>query len=175
MSQPDAEGAKNLTRESVARGISSDRVIFAERVATREEHLARLSLAGLALDPFPYNAHSSGIDALWSGVPMVALLGDTFPGRVGASLLHAVNLPECVASNVEDYENLCVDLATNPQRLERMRLALEGGRADLPLFDMKRFVEGLESSYIKMTESLHQGVDELSLIHILCAGEPESL
>lgn len=160
LSRPEGEGASNLEKEAVLRGISSDRILFAERVATREAHLARLCLASLFLDPFPYNSHSSGIDALWAGIPMVALLGDTFPGRVGASLLHAVNLRECIASNMEDYENRCVNLATNPERLARMRATLASGRDDLPLFDMNRFVKGLEISYIKMIERVLPGGDE---------------
>jgi protein O-GlcNAc transferase len=76
-------------RNSSVRGVDPARLIFAPRVEARADHLSRLQLADLALDPFPYNSHSTGLDVLWAGVPMVALLGDTFPGRVGASLLRA--------------------------------------------------------------------------------------
>lgn len=147
LSQPAGVAATNLREEASARGVAPERIIFADRVATRAEHLARLQLADLALDPWPYNSHSSGIDVLWAGVPMVTLLGDSFAGRVGASLLNAVELPECIAESSAEYRNLCVALSCQPERLGQLRRRLAAGRATAPLFDMGKFVRSLEEVY----------------------------
>lgn len=147
LSQPTEIAAANLREEAFARGVAPGRIVFAGRVAARQEHLARLQLADLALDPWPYNSHSSGIDVLWAGVPMVTLLGDSFAGRVGASLLHAVDLRECIAASPAEYLSLCIDLGCQPERLGQLRQRLIEGRASAPLFDMRRFVRSLEDIY----------------------------
>jgi predicted O-linked N-acetylglucosamine transferase (SPINDLY family) len=92
---PPAATIANLQREATARGIEPARLIFAERRAPTE-HLARLQLADLALDTAPYGSHTTGSDALWAGVPLLTMLGETFASRVAASLLHAVGLPELI-------------------------------------------------------------------------------
>jgi predicted O-linked N-acetylglucosamine transferase (SPINDLY family) len=114
----------------------------------------------VALDPSPYNSHSSGIDTLWAGVPMVTLLGETFAGRVGASLVTAAGLPECVTHSWDEYLGLCVDLYNNPQRLQELRARLVAGRRTAPLFDMNLFVRSLEDLYFSMWEEKQTaGVD----------------
>ena len=129
-----------------------DRIIFASRVERRSEYLARLQLADLALDPFPYNSHSSGMDVLWAGVPMVTLLGDAFASRVGASLLAAAGLPECIARSAAEYLRLCVDLCCQPGRLQELRHRLAANRSTSPLFDIKQFTRDLENLYFRMHE-----------------------
>ena len=150
LTRPSGRGDENLLREAAARGIASERIIFAPFVQSRAEHLARLQLADLALDPSPYNSHSTGIDLLWAGVPMITLLGDTFSGRVGASLLLAAGLPECIANTWDDYERLCIDLFRNPVRFQDLRRRLLESHSHAPLFDMKRFVAGLDQLYLDM-------------------------
>src|SRR5579864_7574625 len=93
LSQASPAARRNLQREAEARGVASDRLVFAPYVKDNAEHLARLRLAGLFLDTIPYNAHATASDALWVGVPVVTLAGTTFPGRVAASLLYAAGLP----------------------------------------------------------------------------------
>src|SRR5262249_11728671 len=83
----------NLRREAERRGAGPDRLVFAPR-AKPSEHLARQALADLFLDTLPYGAHTTASDALWMGVPVVTRIGSTFAGRVAASLLRAVGLPE---------------------------------------------------------------------------------
>ena len=160
LTRPSGQAAEQLVREAVARGVAAERIVFAPHVASRADHLARLQLANLALDPFPYNSHSSGIDTLWAGVPMVALLGETFAGRVGASLVTAAGLPECVTHSWDEYLDLCVDLHNNPQRLQELRARLVAGRRTAPLFDMNLFVRSLEDLYFAMWEEKQSaGVD----------------
>src|SRR4030095_16647824 len=102
---------RNLIREAEARGVAGGRLIFAPYVASGAEHVARLGLADLFLDTRPYNAHSSASDALWACVPVLTLRGDTFAGRVGASLLEACGLPELIADSEPSYEAMALHLA----------------------------------------------------------------
>lgn len=150
LSQPSESAPDRLRKEAEARGVDPARIIFAPRVDSRADHLSRLQLADLALDPFPYNSHSSGIDVLWAGVPMVALLGDTFPGRVGASLLRATGLDELIAESTDAYYRIALNLTSNPQGLREIRTRLAENSRDCQLFDIPRFVRSLEDLYFRM-------------------------
>ena len=99
----NAAATNNLRKEAVARGINSERLIFANRIPLAE-HLARHRLANLFLDTLPCNAHTTASDALWAGLPVLTCLGETFAGRVAASLLHAIHLPELITTTLEEYE-----------------------------------------------------------------------
>lgn len=158
LAQPGDSAPERLREEACARGVDPARIVFAPRVEARADHLSRLQLADLALDPFPYNSHSSGLDVLWAGVPMVALLGDTFPGRVGASLLGAAGLEELIAASPEDYYQLALALARDPQRLRALRVRLAENKHRCPLFDMPRFVRSLEDAYFWMWRKHVQGL-----------------
>lgn len=153
LSRPGAESTRaRLYEEMERRGLAAERLVLAPRVDSHDHHLARLALADLALDPFPYNSHSSGADVLWSGVPMVSLLGDTFPARVGASLLRAAGLDQCVVTSVQDYQRLAIALASDRPRLQAMRDRLRAGRRDLPLFNMKALAKSMEDIFFRMWE-----------------------
>jgi protein O-GlcNAc transferase len=114
--------------------------------------LARLQLADLFLDTLPCNAHTTATDALWAGVPILTFKGKTFAGRVAASLLSAVGLPELVTNSLADYEALALRLARNPSELAAIREKLAGTRLTYPLFDTARFTRNLERAYISMWE-----------------------
>lgn len=139
----------NLRREARARGVDADRLVFARRVAL-EDHLARHRLADLFLDTLPYNAHTTASDALWAGLPVLTCLGSTFAGRVGASLLRAVGLPELVTDSLPAYERLALDLARDPARLGDLRAGLAAGLNTAPLFDTARFCRNIERAYEMM-------------------------
>jgi predicted O-linked N-acetylglucosamine transferase (SPINDLY family) len=142
----------NLRREAEARGVSSERICFAPFVPSPEEHLARLKLADLFLDTLPYNAHATTCDALWAGVPLVTRIGNSFAGRVGASVLSAVGLPELITHAAEEYEALALKLAHDPAILTAMRDKLARNRLTHPLFDTARFTRNLESAFRTMWE-----------------------
>ncbi len=144
--------ATHLRKEIEARGVDGSRLIFAKRVPEHEDHIARLQLADLALDPFPYNSHSTGVDTLWSGVPMISLRGNTFAGRVGASLLTAVEMTELIVETPADYERLALELFNNRERLASLRKRLVQARGTAPLFDMGRFVRDLEDTCFALLE-----------------------
>lgn len=146
-----------LAQEMVARGVAAERLIFAPRVADKVGHLARMQLADLALDPFPYNSHSTGGDALLAGVPMVALLGETFAGRVGASLLRAARLDSLIAHTPDEYAEIAIRLCQDREQLGRYRAHL-GSRQALPVFDMAAMAGALEDLYFRMWEDYTEGV-----------------
>lgn len=142
---------RNLVAEADKRGIAAERLVFATRVCNAD-HLGRLPLADLALDTFPYGSHTTGSDALWSGVPMVTLLLDTFPARVGASLLNAVGLPHFVASSPAEYVRIATSYAKDPAAQRRTREALAAARDTSPLFDVAGFTRSLEQLYSGMLQ-----------------------
>lgn len=149
--------SENLRKEAENRGVSPDRIVFADRTATQEDHLARLKLADLFLDTEYYNAHSTACDALWAGVPLVTCIGSAFAGRVGASVLKAVGLPELVTTSPEDYEALALKLATDPALLASIKAKLATQRLTAPLFDTERFTRNIEAIYLKMWQRAQAG------------------
>jgi len=142
---------ENLIKEAVNRGIDSSRLVFADRLPS-SEHLARHNLADLFLDSQPYNAHTTCSDSLWAGLPVLTLMGRTFPGRVAASLLSALGLPELITNTQEEYEALAIELAVNPEKLADIKLKLAKNRLTTPLFNTPLFTKNLESAYVQMME-----------------------
>ena len=134
------------------RGIDSTRIIFAQRVELMADHLARYALADLFLDTHPYNAHTTAVDSLKAGVPVLTLKGQSFASRVATSLLNAIRLPELITNTQEEYEALAIELAMNPIKLAEIKLRLANNRLAAPLFDTPLFTKNLEAGYIKMYE-----------------------
>jgi predicted O-linked N-acetylglucosamine transferase (SPINDLY family) len=151
-----AGAADNLVREASARGISADRLVMAPRM-TLEDHLARQQLADLFLDTLPCNAVTTASDALWAGLPVVTCLGSTFSGRIAASLLTAIGMPELITERLEDYERLALKLAHDPPLLTAIKAKLARQRNTSALFDTERFTRNLESAYATMHERLRRG------------------
>lgn len=145
----DPAAADNLRRAAQASGIDPARLIFAEPRIKRA-HLERLRHMDLFLDTSPYNAHTTGSDALWMGTPMVTMPGATFAARVGASLLTAAGAPDLIAGSWAEYEALAVALARDPSRLARIRAHLAKDRSVKRLFDTPRFTHDLEALYRAM-------------------------
>jgi predicted O-linked N-acetylglucosamine transferase (SPINDLY family) len=146
-----------LRKEAAVRGVDSDRLIFAKRLPL-PEHMARHRLADLFLDTLPYNAHTTASDALWVGVPVVTCVGGTFPGRVAASLLDAIGLPELTTTTTEAYEALAIELATQPEKLAALRHKLAANRLTTPLFDTRLSTRHLEAAYTAMVERHRAGL-----------------
>jgi protein O-GlcNAc transferase len=136
----------NLRREAESRGVKAERLIFAERLR-KDEHLARLRFADLALDTRIVNGHTTTSDALWAGVPVITLHGRHFASRVSSSVLSAIGLPELITQSLKEYEALAVRLAEGPLELRNIQQRLAKNRLTAPLFDTPRFVRNLESAY----------------------------
>jgi protein O-GlcNAc transferase len=146
----------NLRKEAAARGVDPDRLVFGPRLEL-SMHLARHRAADLFLDTLPYNAHTTASDALWAGLPVLTCMGTTFAGRVAASLLHAIGLPELVTHSLEEYEALAVKLASDPAMLRSIKQKLEQNRLTQPLFDTDRFRRHIEAAYTTMWEIWQRG------------------
>jgi protein O-GlcNAc transferase len=147
---------RNLRREAGQRDVDPQRLIFAPRVRL-EDHLARHRLADLFLDTHPCNAHTTASDALWAGLPVLTRLGESLAGRVAASLLAAVGLPELITRSWQEYEQLALKLATNEDLLRGLRARLAQGSRMQPLFDTERYCRHLESAYLTMWERSRRG------------------
>ena len=149
--EDNASAAANLRKEAATRGVNPERLVFAKRISL-PEHLARHRLADLFLDTLPYNAHTTASDALWAGLPVLTQIGETFAGRVAASLLTASGLPELIVPMPEAYEELAIELANNPAKLAAIKAKLANNRLTTPLFDTKLFTRHLETAYKAMSQ-----------------------
>lgn len=148
----------NLQREAQARGVAAERLVFAPRLPSMEEHLARYRAADLFLDTFPYGAHATAGDALWAGLPVLTCAGDAFAGRVGASQLNAIEIPELITTTLDQYERLAIELAVDVPRLTEIRRRLAGNRDTAALFDISRYTRDLEAVYEKAYDRYHAGL-----------------
>jgi protein O-GlcNAc transferase len=144
--ESDETATRNLRMEAKAKGVDSERLVFAKRLPIAE-HLARHRVADLFLDTLPYNAHTTASDALWSGLPVLTQIGETFAGRVAASLLVAIGLPELITSTPQAYEDLAIELATNPKKLATIKRKLADNRLATPLFNTLGFTRHIETAY----------------------------
>ena len=154
LSRNNETAVSNLRRECSLRGIAPERLVFADRVASHAEHLARQRLADLFLDTLPYNAHATATDALWAGLPLVTQCGEAFPGRVAASLVKAIGLPELITSTPQEYEELAVRLAANPPLLAEIKDKLLLNRSRTQLFDTRLLATNLEAAFEAVQERL---------------------
>src|SRR5262249_42855740 len=109
------------------------------------------------LDTLPYNAHTTASDALWAGLPLITCCGNSFAGRVAASLLTAVGLSELITHSLADYEVLALRLARDRSLLASIKAKLIHNRESYPLFDSKRFTRHLEVAYTTMWEIWQRG------------------
>ena len=147
----------NLRREAVSRGIAAERLVFAPRLPSLADHLARYLVADLYLDTTPYNAHTTASDALWSGLPVLTCRGSMFPGRVAASLLTALSMPELIVDTLEDYEARALRLANDRELLAHLKTRIAEQRATHPLFDAGSFCRQLEAAYTTMWQRAERG------------------
>lgn len=157
ISENNSTFKKNLQYEFEKLGIDPKRVIFASKVDSMRDHLARIALADLFLDTSPYNAHTSALDALKAGVPVITKIGNAFASRVAASLLKAIELPELVTHTSQEYENLAVDLALNPQKLGEIKERLSCNRLSAPLFNTALFTKNIETIFSRMHDRYLRG------------------
>ena len=148
---------RNLRQEATTRGVDPDRIVFASRVPRVEDHLARYRLADLYLDTTPCNAHSTTSDVLRAGLPLVTCRGKAFAGRVSASLLSLVDLPELITDTLQDYEKLAYQLATNKGALRKICKKLQKILSTNDPFDTSRYCRNLEKAYLAMWERYQRG------------------
>lgn len=149
---PNPDTIANLQREAQIRGITPERLIFAETLPL-DRHLARLKCADLFLDTLPYNAGTTASNALWAGLPVITCAGGTFSSRMAGSLLIAMGVPELITYNLDDYYTIALSLATDTGKREQIREKIIANRDATPLFDSKRFTRNLEAAYGEMQKN----------------------
>ncbi len=156
---------KNLKAEAKDRGVNPNRIIFSNREELVEDHLGRLACADLFLDCFNYNAHSTAVDALWAGLPILTREGRSFASRVAASLLRAIEMPQLIAQTKEEYENLALTLATEPTTLAALRDELGSKRKTAPLFNTEEYTRYFETA-LEMTYKNYQEGKEPTILEV---------
>jgi predicted O-linked N-acetylglucosamine transferase (SPINDLY family) len=158
LSQNNEAATGNLRREASSRGVDPARLIFARRMESAAEHLARHRAADLFLDTRPYNAHATAINALYAGLPVLTFPGEGFGSRVAASLLQTLQLTDLIATSTTEYERIAVGMAENSQRHAEVKEKLARNRITAPLFDTQRFTRNLEAGYSRILERFEAGL-----------------
>ncbi len=141
--------AANLRAAAARAGIDPTRLVLAP-LTEISAHLSRLALGDLFLDSLPYNAHTTASDALWAGLPLLTCRGQTFAGRVAASLLRAAGVAELITASLQEYESLALRLANDRALLRSYRERLTRDPARLALFDTVRTTRRIETAYEEM-------------------------
>ncbi|MFN3617372.1 MAG: hypothetical protein ACK4TS_05245 [Aquabacterium sp.] len=147
----------NLLRELGQRGISETRVVWAPRWDLGK-HISRVALADVFIDTWPCNAHTTASDALWAGLPVVTLMGETFASRVAASLLRACGLNELVTRDVQGYREMVLKLARDPELRNQLRQRVMDAREHSPLFDSEQFTKDFELLLQRMVMRQREGL-----------------
>ena len=131
---------------------------------SRSDHLNRIQLADLFLDTSPFNAHTTASDALRMGLPILTCIGESFVSRVAASLLKAVNLPELIVANHDEYEELAIHFGRNTQELKVIKEKLLKNIENEALFNTPLFTRNIENAYIQMYKNYHKGFKPIEIV-----------
>ncbi|MEP2716570.1 UDP-N-acetylglucosamine-peptide N-acetylglucosaminyltransferase [Pseudophaeobacter sp.] len=148
---------QNLLHEAEARGIDAERLVFAGRVRM-SEHMERMQHADLFLDAFNCNAHTTASEAVWSGLPLVTKAGEQFAARVAASILTAIECEDLVTTTVEEYHDLALKLATDPEALAEVKQRLKDNLHTTPLYDSEAYVRDFENLMEKAILRYEEGL-----------------
>ncbi|XP_069130169.1 UDP-N-acetylglucosamine--peptide N-acetylglucosaminyltransferase 110 kDa subunit-like isoform X1 [Argopecten irradians] len=153
-----AVGEPNVVKAAINAGLGPKRIIFSP-VAPKEEHVRRGQLADVCLDTPLCNGHTTGMDVLWAGTPMITLSGETLASRVASSQLITLGCPELVAETREDYINAAVRLGTDRDFLRGTRAKVWKARLSSPLFNCEHYASNMESLYRKMWQRYEEGLE----------------
>ena len=148
----------NLLNYALSKGINKNRIHLLAR-SSRDEYLSRYSASNLFLDTFPYCAGTTASDSLWSGVPVLTCMGNSFASRMGASILNSVGLQELITTNLMDYHKLAVAIASNPSFYFEIREKLRLNLLTFPLFNSRLFTNNIEKAFVKVHQNRLDGLD----------------
>ena len=164
--KPNESAIQNLIKEAQIRGIDSERLIFTDREVVPMEqeknrisrYLASYKLADLFLDTWPYNAGTTAVDALWAGTPVLTKVGNAISARMCYSALKHIELAELITYTANEYRNLAISLATDPDRLKLIKEKLEKNRLSTALFDPVGNTRHIENAYLEMYRRYSEGL-----------------
>ena len=142
--KPNKYAMKNLLEFFEMRDIDLSKIIFADREPTYEKHLSRYRVGDLLLDTFNYNGHTTTIEALWSGLPVITLQGKNFASRVSASILRSIGLEELIANSIDEYKQKVIFYSKNPIKIKALKSKLFKLKSDGELFNTETFTKKLE-------------------------------
>jgi predicted O-linked N-acetylglucosamine transferase (SPINDLY family) len=154
---------ENLRKEAGVRGVDPARLVFADKIESMAEHLARHRLADVFLDTLPFNAQTTAVDALWAGLPVLTCMGEGVIARMAGSVLMALGLEELVSKDWAEYEAHAVRIGLEEGYAKSLKEKLERNRKDSPLFDTQRLTRNMERGYEQMHERVQQGLGPQAL------------
>jgi predicted O-linked N-acetylglucosamine transferase (SPINDLY family) len=130
-------------------GIARDRITFVGHLP-RQLYLKNYHEIDIGLDTLPYNGHSTSLDSIWMGVPVVTQVGSTVVGRAGLCQLMNLGMPELIAETSDQFVSIASELARDLPKLSELRSTLRGRMKISPLMDAARFTQNIETAYAKM-------------------------
>jgi protein O-GlcNAc transferase len=143
----DPETATRIHGSFAKHGVNEERILLDGRELSVPAHLALYHQVDVALDTFPYNGTTTTCEALWMGVPVITLAGETHVARVGASLLTHVGAASWIAPTPEEYCQKAIELALDLRRMPSLRGELRERMRNSPLCDAALFTRGLEKIF----------------------------
>ncbi len=155
---PEGTARTSLVERFAAQGIAGQRLTVHGRLSPGRYWELHHQI-DIALDPFPYNGGTTTCDALWLGVPVVALTGQAFVSRMGYALLKNIGLPELAAASRQDYVKIAVGLASDLERLKTLRAGMRERLVASPLRDEAGFTRNLETAYREMWRKWCSGTE----------------
>ncbi len=132
------------------RHIVPARISFCPNALSTKDYLQLHHNMDIYLDPFPHAGHTTSMDALWMGVPLITLAGPTAATRGGLFLLANLSLQELIAHHESEYLEKAIALANDLPRLTHLRSTLRPRLQNSPLMDAPRFARHIESAYRQM-------------------------
>jgi len=144
----DSAFMNTLLREKFGgHGIAPQRLDILGKDVSQLDHMNRYNQIDIGLDPFPYNGTTTTCDALWMGVPVVVLAGNTHVSRVGVSQMQNLGLPQLIARDANDYVQIAITLAGDLEKLAALRGGLRARMSESPLTNVARFTRNVEAAY----------------------------
>lgn len=137
-------------------GINNERIILYSWSKSKIEHFELYNKVDIGLDTFPYNGVTTTCEAMWMGVPVIALRGDRHCGRCAASILTQVNLLDFIAESADEYVKIAVTMAADLETLSTLRNDMRSLMRESPLFDSKGLMRDVESAYRDMWRKYHE-------------------
>ena len=150
--EPPPFAKKNLFYEFSRRGISEDKIYFAKKIKNFSDHLLRHKLADVFIDTFFYSSHSTGIFALWSGLPVVSIEGLNFASRVVPSLLKNLSMSELIANDDKEYIRIITKLYEQREVLKKLKDKLGIQKKKNKIYNSEFFVRDLEKLYLSIKD-----------------------
>ena len=156
LSKTNSEAQKNLINAFKENGIEEKRIVFTKKMTEHLDHLSRHCCADLFLDTFYFNGHSTSLDALWTGLPVVTLMGKGLFARVSGSYLIQLELEELIAYTIDQYENIIISLVNDPLKLKQIKNKLNKQKLINPLFNSEKYTENLEKKFVNIIKQLEE-------------------